>query len=429
MATYGIATQNELGQLLLYSPSMQGVFFRGQTTLTNSGQIQTNEWSNTFAIASPTTVTSFTSFTTGVINVEISGYIPATGLNFVQPSAVLSAPVTSGITGDGPWTSLGSAIPVNVSPQAAFIDAFGKPPAPTAGSYGFRALGPGQNVAIDNNFKSLYIQPKTDGTFIRTGTATTIPSNMTPRLSAVTVSFTQPVTQNIFFDKPYTDPPLIFITQSSGRISMNSMIRNSSGQYIGASIVAAGTFQTTQLTRDYSFTGPSGSNTFSFSYFLVSEELPDYIPQSPWGLKVFNSSGQTIFNSSYFQPSFITTTAPTPYMNLANNQFNLINSLTYTITSNLGICINNFRSMTGINRYNTFAADQGSGFVLWFGGVNIIGKYVHVNGTNVTIDGFGSCAYTTGLGVNGMNGFTRNSMEFASNINGSIDILFCNYTF
>ena len=416
----GVGTQSRDRVINMYSPNMGASFYRGNATITYSGSIQNSEFGNTFAIATPIDPASIYSNVNYITEISCTGYIPSGGLTYNQPSYIN--------TSDSEPSKIGGGlIAPSVSAQPAYVHYFGTPIS-RSNNYGLVAPGAaGSSLAIDNQYKSLYIQPKaSDGLFIRSGTASSLPSNTQSSKSPAAISFTQPAPQNIYFDKAYINPPLVFITASSGPIAMNYMIRDGDGKYVGASIVATSGLTTIDNTRG---TGFYAGNTYSFSYFLISEEPPSYaVASDSWGMRVFNDRGTEVFSSSHFVPSLMLGRAPTPFNTLHSSGYFSYNSGGFNFSGAIGVCINNFHSVTGYSAYNSYNVSMG--YYLWqFGPMNITGKYIHVTeGSNVLIFGGGSLAVARATSGGIFPGKTI-SAEFAGDTSGNVDVLFATYSY
>lgn len=410
--SHGVITKSASGTTNLYSPSLNASFFRGATTLVNSATVQDTAFSNTFAVATPLSPVYY--YDNGELgnSFNISGYTPYSGQQFNQPGAI------------GTSSAQGVGAPA-IYPQSTYVHYFGTPP--ESSSYGFRAKGANStSLAIDNQHKALYIQPDSNGAFIRYATATSLPSLGTSQGTGA-LSFTQNTSQNIYFNRAYTNPPLIFITQSDGYIAMNYMIRDGNGQYVGASITAESSFST---PNQASGTGAYAGNSYGFKYFLVSEEQPTYaIQSSQWGMKVFDGGGSEVFNSSYFVPSFLTSNLYTPYMAMNPYYYYNINSTNRGFIGKMGVCINNFNSITG---YTAYVAQRFLIYGTYYGTgpLNFHGRYIQVyEGAYVAIKGAGSLAGTRiwYRALSGQN--TTASYEVTGNTGGFMDITFAKYEY
>ena len=416
----GVATADGSGNLLLYSPNMNAAFLRGSGVFTGTSTIQDSTWSQTFAINTP-----ISPATIDFLSGSCAGSVSADGLTYYQPSVI-----GTGAPSNRNWYYTGQDDSIS-SIQSSYVHYFGTPPAANNG-YGFNAFGlDNTKFAINQDFKSLYIQPDSTGNKIRTGTAYSIPSvssGAQPNRQ-VYISLSQPTSQTITFDKAYVNPPLIFITATSGPIAFNYMVRDGNGMYIGASIVAASSFST---PNTYSGTGAYTANTYTFSYFLVSEEYPVYVPQAPWGMRVFNGSGETVFNSSYFVPSFNYLTVAAPYLSFSySSAYGINNSSSFTTTGSLGICINNLNSFTGVASYTGYSITYQGGGTWCSGPRNICGTYLNISGSSVSVYAYGTAATQFSTNLVFTTYYTQNyagrSYQYTLSPSASLNLIYATY--
>lgn len=425
--TLGIATQDASANLLMYSPNMNGTFFRGAGTFNQTATIQDSTFTNTFAICTPLDPAYI-----GIQYVNCAGSVSVDGKTYNQPSPLLTAQPPHPYAPSWFDERIGTT-------QSAYVHYFGTPPA-SIGNYGFRAAGSlSSTVAVDNNYKSIYVHPDSNGNRIRTGTAYSIASH--PRTDnqipvGTYVDMSQPVSQTITFDKPYNNPPLIFILTSTGAISFNYMVKDANGKFIGASIVAESTFSAVG-NGVVSGVGAYTGNTFTFTYFIVSDEDPVYVSPSDWGVRIFGSNSNKIFDSSYFVPSFDYLTIPMPYMRL-----DYTSGYTYDnyagfgkSNANIGICINNLNSFTGTAMYNSWNVDAGSGSVFHTGPRNVTGLYLNVDNYSGSIYASGTAASTFCLG-NQVNfpyytegGLTGRSYQFTVKPTDQLNVIYASVSY
>jgi len=265
----------------------------------------------------------------------------------------------------------------------------------TETGYGFKSVGP-TSMAVSSKRKIYYLHPNSAGSTIRSATATSIPSTPPPNWVEAVTYFDQPTGPNIIFDQPHTNPPLIFIQSSTGPIAMNFMNRDVNGKYVSASIVASSSFTDPGYPIGASFWG---SNTYSFTYFIVSDDLPVYGDSAIYGIKVWGEGGDTIFDSSYYVAPLQTLLIQTPYYNLDADWYSRqYNNTTFNIPPTHGICINNFQAITGRMTYwsISFAGN-------YFGPHALAGRYIHLHSqsetiTTVTVAGGGTCTWWHRMG-------------------------------
>jgi hypothetical protein len=402
MATYGLATQNAAGQLYMYSPTMNGVFYNTNGTYSTNSTVPSTGFVTQFAMATPITAmsASWSSSSLGG-SITINGGLNSTGTYFYSPTAYVNGGTTP-------------VLAPAVTPATTQVYAFGVPTTPTG--YGFFAVGAsGSSVAVDATHKAYYIQPKSDGTYIRTGTATSLSSST----AADNSSYSQPTSASITFERSFLNPPLIFITESSGPIALNYMTRDGSGLYNGMSIVAGSSFS--NPSNPFSGTGPYSGNTYTFSYFLVANEEPYYGTLANYGIRVFNNISQKVFDSSYFCPNFtaFTITKPYSYINGATGTYNAT-STSFTKTSNVGVCLNNLNSITGSTVYCAHILGG-----IGFGPLSLFGRFATVTPTSAVLSGTGACAITRPYTYPVL--YWSNSFDYTMGNTSTMPVLFCNY--
>lgn len=240
-------------------------------------------------------------------------------------------------------------------------------------------------TVISPTYKMYSVHPTSNGSLIRTGVANSAVGEQTYS-GGLTLSTTN-TPQNITFDKPYNTPPLIVLTASDGPVALLGMRRDINGKYVGAVVVAGRTLSTLP-GRPYSF-GMWQKNTYNFSYLIVSTELPLYPQASPHGIKMWDSTGAEIFNSServttntvnqIIKP-FYTVDAkngpPTwPYtLSDFKQQYNSSQTID---TTKIGVVLNNFSALAGV----MCIPDQGSPVSggVYYGIVSGYGRYVTVS--------------------------------------------------
>lgn len=292
------------------------------------------------------------------------------------------------------------------------------------------------------------MQPNADSTFLRSATATTLPSQQiaTSNYQAYSVSFTQPTPQTITFPKAYTNPPLIFVTETTGDggVALNYMIRDAAGKYVGASIVCDGVMGYGSYAS-YGI-GAYGSKSINFKYFLLSDEFPDYMVnpyhQDACGIRVYNASGGKVFDSEYFVPSLIKGNAQTPYAKASGSYtYTSYYSSFTTYGRYTGLCINNINPITGYTYIIQNALDY-SGLVYAAGTFTMTGQFASVKGsfvqdtyypqtqnrqTSLKIEGGFACSMThsSAIGTHIYNwlGDTAQSYHFACEPNANTNYL------
>jgi len=398
--SYGILTKDAAGAFLLHSPSINGVFHKNTGIYSSSVvNIPVDGFPTSFGISTPLApVTFHKNLITD--HFSLGGSVASGGLNYYPPSArVLTK------------TNLEWPYPV-ITANATFVHTFGVPP--TFGNYGFMARGANAGqLAISDAYRVYTVHPNSAGSKIRTGTASSlvVPSSFG---EATFSTYTQNIDANIIFDKPYNQPPLIFITASSGMIAMNYMLRDANGLFIGASIVAAATF----VDEGVKGVGAYQSNTYSFSYFIVSDEVPVYVPTENYGMRVFNASGGKVFDSGSFVPNFYAVSVVSPYLTIeANRTFANYHSVAFSRSANQGVCINNIHSISGVATYTSYSVPGGKGGPLTF-----MGRFMNVSSSTYSAF-YGYAAgsimvqYPEEVG----------SYDFHTNSNTMMDVFFASY--
>lgn len=415
---------------------VSNMFFRGATIRNADAIVQDSAWAgNTMAIT--------TSIFPSKLNIgkeqkgsgTFSGYAPSGGRAYKAPSVHNYSQYVP------PWAGVAT---VTTNPTA--VHYFGTPPAPGPGSYGFRITDLNNQTSISDTYRGMFMQPKADTSFIRTATATSLASTVIPTNNSQSyeVAFTQPTPQTITFDKAYVNPPLIFVVDSGGYgIALNYMIQNSSGKYIGASIVVNSTLAYSSYPA-YGL-GPYQANSTTFKYFIVSDEFPDYFTNpysSSYGIKVNNASGQMVYSSEYFVPSFYKSISPTPYSYTTgsysyNSQYSGSTIQPYAY----GVCLNNIRPITGYTYIlqNLMAADSTVGaFQYAYGTIGVTGHFMNINQATgvVRLEAGFACGLTHSSTMSGdvinalaTTGNTTQTYVFGANPSDSIDLLFANYRF
>lgn len=389
----GIQTFASNGVTNMFSPAMNEYFFRQSPILINSTSIPLGaDFASAFSLATPIGEVQCNSpFGYGqVFNMRSPGMTSVDGLNYFRNSVRFIYTNTFYYNGGSAYSSVYNAVATET-----VVHSLGKTTVASQDNYGFFCLNDdGSSVVVDSKYNSYYIHRLSDGNVIRTGVATSAPSYVgIPPANII------PVRSTIVFDYPLDEPPLIFITQSSGLITLGRFNRDGNGKYVSVAVFAASSIS--QLGSPYGW-GFWNSNTFTFNYFIVSRQKPLHgADANPWGVEVFNGSGQSIFNSMYFVPSFsaFNISLPQMTMNLSpprehylniGNPYTPLNTFSGAIPSLSGVCINNFNVMSGLTNYPRFNAGL---FVDIRGPVSLIGRYISVNNGQVTAQSFGTMSF------------------------------------
>ena len=423
----GLFTYDAGGVTLMYSPVMNAIFYNTSGLYSSAGSIPKQNFLQLFAMATPTSSPSYV-WTGDPANftfyVTASGIVNSTGTQYLTPS-----PVQSG--------SNCYNYPPTMSNVTSQVYSFGVPDNSTPNNYGINVPGvtnpsvPG--LAIDRTRKSYYLQPGSDGQPLRSGVCYSVPSSYNSAIASYQVPGTLPG-QVIYFEKAFVNPPLVFITNSSGPISLHYMNRNAQGLYDGMVIVAASSPSTQGLAGTSWYT----ANSYTFSYFLLSDEKPLYKASSDYGVKVFNDSGTEVFDSSYFCSTigYTTTLRPWFFINgyyrppgcsyTGSIQYGQGSTQTFTKTASQGFCINNVNSIIGHTMYTSLVFEPGSGS-LGDGPTTFYGHYVTVTDTQTTLQAYG----TNGVFMNPLPNILgwANSWEYFDHYYNPTTWIWANYAY
>lgn len=383
---FGIAGQNQNLVITFNSLISNGYFFKSSLNLLNSASILTTDFDSVYTLTSPTdpigyeisgaTKENITTTCIGVVNAY-------TANNYYSPSIYQTTVTTYGIPQGWAYYQ------PRVVPQTSSVDSLGTTTKPTSG-YGMYALSDFGSVSIDDEYKTYYIHPDSQGNRIRSATATSIPSYIPTGYNSAGYpgigTYSYSGTMNVTFDQPFDTPPLIFITSTTVPIALHQFIKNAQGKFIGAAIVASSILTngsnnggTWSPQSGFGFTGVSyrRPQTGTFTYFIVSKEEP-LNNSSSYGIRVFNSSSEKIFDSSYFTTSFlsINIAMPKAYMvsTTTGGSYEEEN-VSSTLSGPLGLCINNINAFCGCSRYISYTLTV-NGSPESQGPFNFLGRYL-----------------------------------------------------
>lgn len=362
------------GSLLLHTDSVNSLFYKNAGTYTATATLPAANFLKTFGIATP--INPVTWQRSVIKNrITVCGAVSSDGDTYHQPSANLLA-----CDARDP-----SSIPYPILvAEPAYVHSFGTLENITG--FGFSCKGP-SSLAVSPSNRAYCVHPTSTGSRIRSATATTL--DMPDYGVLGNVSFTQPTGPNIIFDQAYINPPLIFITQSSGPIAFNFMNRDANGRYVSASIVAA-----SSLSAPGEFTGLAffTINTYTFSYFIVSDEPPIYGATSSYGVRVFDEDGNKTYDSTNFMPSFFSLSIAMPYVSLdADRYYRWYNGASFTKSPSHGVCINSLNAFTGYAEYPAYYINSNGG-----GPISFTGRYLQVTSTTADVAGNGTVAFGRG---------------------------------
>lgn len=387
MTTWGLATQSGNGTINMDSRVMNGIFYNNNGFYSSTATIPSTGFRLQYSIATP--VTTPTYFWNGDQSnysaaITASGTVFEDGKQYIAPAAINNS--------DNCFNYLPS-----VTPLTSQIYSFGTPFLGGA-PWGFFAFGsnPGgtANFAVAQTRKAYYVHPGPNGQALRTATCSSIPSSFAATIGTYNVPNELPG-QTIYFERTFVNPPLIFVTQSTGPVSLHYMTRDGSGQYNGMVVVAASSFSTQGNAGSSWYT----SNTYSFTYFIISDEVPIYVAPSNFGLKVFNEFGSNIFDSSYFCATFTSFLTRRPWLvlqgwyrlpscsNVGTAVYSQIGEVNLTKTALQGVCLNNINSLVGHTTLTSlFLGSQGTSS----GPTTFVGHFANVTSTNVNISAIGT---------------------------------------
>lgn len=372
MNDHGFRVWDPSGSLLLDSNRIDGVFFSHSGTFLANAPVAAEGFASMLGIATPTqpaTVYNSTGATiaTGRADFTCTGVVTAAGYREATAVRLISTHPAS--------------FQVNVARAVAYVHAFGTPPPPAG--YGMFAPGKsGGGVAVDSTRRLFQLHPTPEGHRIRTAVASSIPSPASGGVNQHTTSFQQPTTATIHFDMEYENPPLIFVTRSTGPVALSYMNQAGNGKYASASIVACGRLAT---PGDYIFgTAFYASNSFGFDYFIVSDEDATYLPADNIGVRIYTGAGKKSFDSRLFCPHFDAVPVSAPYMWRTTGAYTRNNTATMSLPPNYGVCINNLSPIVSMGAYGAANA------MTIVGPQSVFGRYLTVNQGMATVSGEGS---------------------------------------
>jgi hypothetical protein len=212
----------------------------------------------------------------------------------------------------------------------------------------FGKAGPARGLIIDHSKSPLFIHTSSLGKVVQYASAFNYPAvySWDMPMSAFGAIDISP---NIIFPQEYTNPPLIFIVNSTGPISLYQFNKNAHGKYVSASIISPVSF------NPYGW--PSEGSFVSFSYYLVSEEkqLPTTGSDTSFGLQVFDANGDSIYRNDQIPAAMsLIGSAEPPYASVSYYRTAQMNTgvVRYGSDHNLfedeAICINQISAATGV---------------------------------------------------------------------------------
>lgn len=364
-------TFDENGFVNFNSNNNTSYFFNNLNTFSSLPQtIPSNSFSQIGSFANPRDLPGFDWVSNTEMKIVTVGCIDVAGLNYYPPTMLN--------TSDQSQTTIFDIGTVLESECLSI----GVPPEPQE-NFGITAFNENNFLNISEDYQQYVVHPDENGNYLRSATAVTLSPNdcNTCYINNNDQRFYTDENlfnfQNITFDKPYASPPLIFVVSSAGPIAFNGVIQNSSGQFVGASVVAAASYQNNG--GSFSF-GGWGENAYSFDYFIVSNESSPNITSSGYGMRVFDSAGNITFDSSYRTADFSAISVPIVGVSSSSGQiFN--QSLSGSKPSGTGLLINNFPSFSGHFHYITAIINSASSVY----SMTMCGRYLDVSDSSFQI--------------------------------------------
>ena len=347
---FGLKTFGSDGKVNFSSNGAESKFFAKNITVASSQSIDLDGFVEAGALVSPLEGYRFR-FVDGVypaFYISASGDVNETGTTYFQPSL-------NRLSGSGSFLNFQFERYIPTS-----VNIYGSLTSDVTGDYGMSCMSTTGKVAVSSQYRSYYVHPDGYGNEERSGVANSIPSYVPGSIGDRASWFQQPSQQNIYFDKPYTNPPLIFITKSSGSVAFNGMIRDANGKYVGASVVSPSNLIVPSY--DWSGLGAYQATSCTFSYFIVSEEIPVYRRSTDtkgqnYGAKLFGKNGELIFDGSHRVPRIkkYSSLAERPRMFFdANRAIQTSGYLWMYVPEGSGVCVNNMSAVTGHTAYSSW---------------------------------------------------------------------------
>ena len=262
--------------------------------------------------------------------------------------------------------------------------------------YGIRCKHPNGTINIDPSVAQYKVMPASNGAIERSDIALSIPTNLSYLTTDDYLFDSDDITMNVDFDQEFDRPPLIFVNRifynqtpdanDTLSISLLGFVKNVSGKYIGAKVVAVPSYGT-QTGFEIATTGSTYSDTYyylsnslTFHYVLVSDEEPDYpnLYTNPsgesYGIKLFNSAGDLTFSSEYWTTDMYldaNVNRPEAYLKQISGgglSFEISNRRlmedAYQTTSYTGVLLNNCNACSGFlyrQKYRFTGSDESFG--------------------------------------------------------------------
>jgi hypothetical protein len=320
------------------------------------------------------------------------GYYDGLGFKYSPPTPILRA---QRYTGSG--FTAASYVTVTAKPSLCrrFTSRYFKTNTDNYGLAVFGQYGPSYGLVLDHSKTPLLLQRTTTGKVLSTATANNYPT--TPNSSGTTNKkfFSLEIAGNVIFPKPFTDPPLIFITYSSAPIALYSMNKDANGKYISATIICSPGRLTDTNFPGYGYSWLGVNKSATFTYFITSEELPTTVNTDNVGMRVYDSTGTKIlFRNDYEIPAMTVLQGLDLYVVVslpASGATNLsFPSGVGTLYANEGVCINNFPAINQIYSYEYHQVTQSA----WVIANVLSGIYLNVLSGSFTVSAAETNMYT-----------------------------------
>lgn len=262
--------------------------------------------------------------------------------------------------------------------------------------YGFTAFNVSGDVVATSQAGPMYIQPDSGGNKERTVSLSSVGLNdsllYNKYISTRDVNWTEQAA-SITFEKGYTRPPLIFLSDSGGVPIAIWGYKKTDGLFTGVTLTTAAAPSGTVLT-DCPYQHISASAAWAFKtnqnatckVLVVSDEYPDYLAEDSYGLQTFDSAGNVAFDSRYSVSAFTTGNYDIPYWRARRYKRYSTGSGAYykdhlntssfseTGTQN-AVCLNSFSAATGYLADLATSPNNISGFDYVNTAFNLYGRY------------------------------------------------------
>jgi hypothetical protein len=286
------------------------------------------------------------------------GYYDGLGFKYTEPTGVLRSQRYP-LYGNN---SAATYVTIAQKPSLCrrFTTRYSKTNTDNYGVYVYGQYGSGYGLVLDHSKAPLLLHRTTGGKVLATGTANSYPPGSD---SIASKSFGSiDIAGNVIFPKPFTDPPLIFITYSSGPIALYSMNKDANGKYVSATLICDTGRKADPNTATLGFSWVGLSKSATFTYFIVSEEVPTTVSTDNFGMRVYDSTGtKVLFRNDYEIPAMsaelngdIYRVASFPSGGYSTNisWYEQAGIIATSGGSNIeGICINNYPCVNQLTSY------------------------------------------------------------------------------